>query len=347
MNSLHDGRPSGGDSGVSGRLLLAASAVLLSLAGAFLFLPMLYVAPAPLAALVYRHGYRSGIVTAVFIVLVVGAGQQQLFGAATALLDAPSARALFLAAMTVLVTVGLIGIVIGGSWREGAGRWQALWLGTAGGVLPAAGLGLVFWFFRDTDLLQAVFDAWSGLMRAFVEQTAEAGMSPDTVRGLFDMIEQSEASFPLMKPIVPGVAFIAAMVGSWANGTLAAWMLSRSDSKAPPSAPFAMWRFPWPFALAFVLGQGFALAARWQGSAAAAVLADNLLMVSSFVFLLQGVAILLFVFELRRTAVLVRVLVVAALVSLWPAVLTWFGVLDTWFQFRSRGRKGNGRGRGD
>lgn len=351
MNSLHDGRPSGSDSGVSGRLLLAASAVLLSLAGAFFFLPMLYVAPAPLAALVYRHGYRSGIVTAVFILLAVGAGQQQLLGATYGLLDPDHARVMFLAAMTVVVTVGLIGIVIGGAWREGAGRWRTLWLGTAGGVLPAAGLAVALWFLRDVDLLQTAFDAWVRVMKVLVEQTVAAGMPTDAAAELFDMLAQSEASFPFVKPLVPGIVFIGALVGSWANGGLAAWVLSRSEPKAPPSPAFITWRFPWPFALAFVLGHALSLAARLQGSAAAGIVGENLLMVSSFVFFLQGVAILLFVFEMRQTNVFVRIVAVAALAWLWPQVLTWFGVLDTWFQFRSRRRRAGGRdgghGRGD
>src|SRR5690625_3735081 len=235
VSRLHEGRPSQDGPRGNGRLLLAASAILLTLAGSFFFLPLLYVAPAPLAALVYRYGQRTGIVTAVFMLIVVGLSQQRLvFGAAASLLDELSWRALSLVALTVLVTIGLIGIVLGGAWREGASRWQALWLGVAGAWLPVLLLVFMFWFGRGVDLLQLLFDGWTTLMRGFLEQAVAGGLPEDTAAGLLDMIVQSEQSFPLLKPIVPGLMFIASMVGVHINGALAVGILSRSKFRPPP-----------------------------------------------------------------------------------------------------------------
>lgn len=342
MSCLDEGRPSGGGSGAGGRLLLAASAVLLALSGAFFLLPLLLIAPAPLAALVYRHGYRTGIVTSVFTLFIVGIGQQRIFGAATEFIDEPTWQALFVTAMTVLVTIGLIGIVLGGAWREGASRWQAEWLGVAGALMPALTVGLVFWFGQGVDLVQLVLDAWSSIMRGLVEQSAAAGLAADTVDGLLDMIADTERTFPLMKPLLPGMMFVAALVGVHINGALATAVLSRATPHPPRFAPFATWRFPWPFVLAFVLGHALTLAARFNGSAEALVVGQNLLMGSGFVFAVQGVAILIHVFERRRVGTFFRVAVVLALLWWWPAVLTWFGVLDTWFHFRSRGHARGG-----
>lgn len=339
MSCLDERRPSDGGSAASGRLLLAASAVLLALSGAFFLLPLLFIAPAPLAALVYRYGYRTGIITSVFTLVVVGAGQQSVFGAATALIDASSSHALFLLAMTVLVTIGLIGIVIGGAWREGASRWQAVWLGVTGALLPAFAVGLMYWFSQHVDLVQLAFDAWASVMRGLVEQSVAGGLPAETADALLDMVVQSEQTFPLMKPLIPGIMFVTALIAIHTNGAIAAWALSKSTPHPPRFAPFTTWRFPWPFAFAFILGHGLMLAARFNGSLRAAVVGQNLLMIAGFVFAIQGVAILFYVFERRRTGTLLRTVVAFALLWWWPAVLTWIGVLDTWFHFRTRGAK--------
>lgn len=348
VSRLHEGRSSEDGPSGNGRLLLAASAVLLALAGSFFFLPLLYVAPAPVAALVYRYGQRTGIVTALFILIVVGLSQQRIvFGAAATLLDELPSRALSLVALTVLVTIGLIGIVLGGAWREGASRWQALWLGVGGALLPGVFLAASFWFGQGVDLLQLLFDGWTTLMRGFLEQAVAGGMPEDTATALSDMIGQSEQSFPLLKPIVPGLMFITALVGVHLNGALAVGILSRSKFRPPPFPPFVTWRFPWPFALGFILGHVLALVARFNGNLAAAMVGENLLMVTGFVFVIQGVAILVYVFERRQVATFLRVLAVLVLLWWWPMVLTWFGVLDTWFHFRARGSAGNTQGGND
>lgn len=327
-------RPSDGGTGGAGRLLLAATTVLMTLLGAFFLLPLLFVAPVPLAALVYRYGYRSGIVTAVFTLVLVGSGQQRMFGSVAANVPDVSWQAIFLVAMTVFVTIGLIGIVIGGAWREGASRWQTLWLSTAAALVPALAVWSVVRVVQHVDLVQVVFDSWTNVMRTLVEQSALSGLPPDTTQGLLDMIAESEQAFPFVKPLLPGMLFVVALIGAYVNGGLAAYVLVRSERRPPPFPPFVTWRFPWPFALAFVLGHALLLMARMNESAVVAVIGQNLLTATGFVFAVQGIAIVVLAMQRRRIGVFVRGLVILALLWWVPAVPTWFGVLDTWLNFR-------------
>lgn len=334
MSSLDQRRPSDGSAGGGGQLLLAASAILMALMGAFFLLPLLFVTPVPLAMLVYRYGYRSGIITAVFTLVLVGSGQQRIFGNLAAAIPDQSWQAVFLVTMTVLVTIGLIGIVIGGAWREGASRWQTLWLSAGATLLPALAVWALFQIVQGVDLFQVVFDSWTHVMRTLVDESVANGLPQETATGLRDMISDSEYAFPLIKPLFPGMLFVTALVGAYVNGGLAAYMLARGDGHPPPFAPFATWRFPWPFAFAFVLGHALMLVARIDGNAAAAIIGQNLLIATGFVFSVQGVAILVYVFQRRGIRTFVQVLVVLALLWWVPAVPTWFGVLDTWFNFR-------------
>lgn len=334
VNSLDQRRPSDGGVGGTGRLLLAALTVLMALTGAFFLLPLLFITPAPLAALVYRYGYRSGIITAVFTLVLVGSGQQRILGAVAATLPEQSWHAVVLVAMTALVTIGLIGIVIGGAWREGVSRWQTLWLSTAASLLPALAVWSVVRFVQDIDLLQVVFDSWSQMMRALVEQSAAGGLPRETADGLLDMLAESEQAFPLVKALLPGMLFNVALVGSYVNSGLAGYVLNRSDRRPPPFAPFVTWRLPWPFAIAFVLGHALLLTARVNGSAVTAIVGQNLLIATGFVFAVQGIAIVVGALQRRRVGAVVRLLAVIVLLWWAPVVPTWMGVLDTWFNFR-------------
>ena len=53
--------------------------MLLALAGAFFMVPLLFLAPVPLAVLVYREGYRPGTVVAVATLVLVAFAQRSMF----------------------------------------------------------------------------------------------------------------------------------------------------------------------------------------------------------------------------------------------------------------------------
>ena len=141
MSDVGGQRPSEGGRSADGRLMLAATTVLLALAGAFFLVPLLFVAPVPLAALVYRDGYRSGTVTAVLTLVLVGFTQQRMFAEVPAGISTDALQSYSLTTMVALITIGLIGMVIGGAWREGASWRQTFWLAAGVAVMP----GVLVW----------------------------------------------------------------------------------------------------------------------------------------------------------------------------------------------------------
>lgn len=315
-------------------LLLAALTVSMALMGAFFLLPLLYFTPVPLAIIVYRHGYRPGIVTAVLTVVLVGAAQRRLFGNVGVGIDQQSWQIMFIVAMTALVTIGLIGIVIGGAWREGVSRWQTLWLSTAAAIFPALGVWFMLKTVQGIDAVQVIFDSWLTLTRTLVAESVAGGLPVETADALFDMILETEQTFPLVKRLLPSVLFVTGLIGSYVNSGLAAHMLLRDERPAPAIQPFAAWKFPWPFAFAFMFGYGLTFVAKMMDNVTVAFVGQNLVIAAGLVCMVQGAAVVVFGLKSRNVGPFIQL--VAVLLLLWwvPPLATWLGALDTWINFR-------------
>src|SRR5690606_32091306 len=110
--------------------------MLLALAGAFFMVPLLFLAPVPLAVLVYREGYRPGTVVAVATLVLVAFAQRSTFADVPAVVCDEALQSYSVATRIAVVPVGLVGLVLGGAWREGASWWPACWLAFAAPVRP-------------------------------------------------------------------------------------------------------------------------------------------------------------------------------------------------------------------
>jgi len=338
VSGVNGARPSEPGRNTDGRYVLAASTVLLALAGAFFMVPLLFVAPVPLAVLVYRDGYRPGTVTAVLTLVLVAFAQQRLFAGLPAGVSNEALQSYSMMTMIALLTTGLIGMVIGGAWREGASWWQAFWLAFAGAVLP----GVLVWTgaltFRGVDLFGVVFENWMEVVRSVIAEAERSGAGADAVRALEQAAAETEASFALLRPLLPGLIAVGALFGAFVNTALSGLLLRRAGDEPPRFPPFAGWRWPWSFALGFIVGQVLLLFAG-DGSRTA-VVGHNLLIVFNTLFAVQGAAVGWF--WLRRGNVgtpLAAALLAVTYVWL-PAVFTWIGLLDTWLDFRRRSRRG-------
>lgn len=334
MDSLERQRPSGGGAGGGGLLLLAALTVATALLGAFLLLPLLYVTPVPLAVLVYRHGYRPGILTAAVTLIIIGAGQQRLFGNVALTVGEQSWHILFIGAMTIFVTIGLIGIVIGGAWREGASRWQTLWLSTGAALAPMLLLWFVLKNTQNVDLIQVAFDSWSAVMRMFVDEAVAGGLAGDTAGMLREMISETEEMFPSARAYFPATMFIVGLTGAFVNSGLASFALSRDERRPPALGPFWTWRLPVIFASLFIIGYGLIFLA--QFNAGAQIVGDNLVIATGFVCMVQGVVALVRILRGRNVGIVLQLLLAITLLLWLPVVLTWAGVIDMWLGARQK-----------
>lgn len=344
MRDVEEQRPSVGGRDAEGRVLLASITALMALAGALFMAPLLFLAPVPLAVLVYRDGYRSGTVAAVLTLLLVSLAQRRVLSALPTAISDAAIQAYSFATMVALVTIGLIGMVIGGAWREGASWPQAFWLGAGGGVLPVAlawaGLRLLY----DVDFFAVTFDRSMEMVRFVVAEAARGGLPPEAVAALEQAVADTEDGFALSRPFLPGFIAVSALAASFVNTGLAGLLLARLGETPPSFPPFARWRFPWPFALLFVVAQAVQLLDGDGGGAA--IIAQNVLMVLNVLFALQGAAVGWHFLSAR--GVVAPLLMVLLVVIYWwaPFVLVGMGVLDAWLDFRRLAGRGAGEGGG-
>ncbi|HEY8418232.1 MAG TPA: DUF2232 domain-containing protein [Limnochordales bacterium] len=340
-------RPSHGHGRAAEGALLAATTVLMALTGAFFPLPLWLVTPAPLAALAYRYGYRLSIGAAVLMVVLVGYVEQQVFAGLAHAFPAASLRYSLLGMMVVPVTLGLIGLVIGGAWREGAAAGQTLLLAVLAALLPGVALWLGVRLVQGVDLVTVFVDNWLQLARAMADQAAAGGLPPEAVESLRLMVDDTERGFALMRPFLPGFAVVMACLTASLNLALARVLLVRMGEQPAWLPPFARWRFPWPMALGFIAGHGLLLVGAATGNDGVAIVGDNLRLMFHLLFAVQGLAIGWYWLEVWGLAPLWRVLLLAAVLVWLPAVAAWVGVLDTWFNFRRLPAHDDGAAAGD
>jgi uncharacterized protein YybS (DUF2232 family) len=293
--------------------MLAAITVLLSLLGAYIFPYIFFIVPVPLTILVYRHGLRQGIVVAVATSLLAGL----VIHVFTTLI--------------LLLVLGLVGIAIGVALREGLSASRVMLIGSIAAVIAYVLLVVFSQALFEVNILDMMVESFELSIEQVTALYQRMGMAPEQLEEtramLFDMIE-------LMKIVLPVTLLLSAIALAFVNFLLSRLILQRLGSTVSWFPPFAYWRFPWYLAWGYILGMGLPLLFH-QGPMM--VLASNLQIFFTYVFLIQGLAIIWFFFEkhkihrLGRTLFLILVFFPRTAFSLF---VIWGGVLDTWFDFR-------------
>lgn len=344
MREVDEQRPSAGGRSAGGRLLLASATIMLALAGAFFMVPLLFLAPVPLAALVYRNGYRTGTVTAVLTLVLVAFMQQRMLATMPATIPDAALQSYSFTTMIALVTIGLIGMVIGGAWREGASWSQAFWLGAGATVLP----GLLAWtaimVLHQVDFVAVMFDNWLEVVRNVIDEAGRSGLNEETVRALEQAAAETELNFALARPFLPGLVAVGAIFSSFVSTSLAGVILRRLGDEPPAFPAFVRWRWPWTLALGFIAAHALLLFAGGDRLSASAVVGQNLLIVLNLLFAAQGAAVGWHLLSQRRVATPLRVVLLVVVYWWLPVVLVWTGVLDTWLNFRRLSPDDEGEG---
>src|SRR5690606_34626764 len=150
-----------------------------------------------------------------------GFTQRRMFAGMPAGISSEALQSYSLTTMIALVTIGLIGLVIGGAWREGASWRQTFWLAVGAAVLPGLLVYTGAMVLYDVDLFVALFDHWMEVVRNVIVEAERSGVGPDTVRALEQAVAETEASFALARPLFPGLIVVSAMMGAFVNTGLA------------------------------------------------------------------------------------------------------------------------------
>lgn len=286
------------------RVALGIVTVVTALVGTLLS-SVLYAAPVPLAVLIYRHGLRPGIITA----LVAG-------GVAVFVVGHPAAM------MLVLLVLGM-GVAIGEALRDELSLRQTLTVSWAVAFLSFAGMYAVSRWIFHVDLIDATVRAW---LDQLVRMSDSVSKAPVTEQEISQLIMQTRTVLPSMMALS---ALVLSVLEYWLTGR---WLL-RLGEAIPWFPPLARWRFPWYLAWGYIIGLGLPLLDGILKVPILIPIATNMVLFFRFVFLLQGLVVLWF--YLMRWNVRKPVAVILLLLSLFATPLFVFvGLLDTWFDLR-------------
>jgi len=324
-----------GDGRAAEGLYFVSMAAALALGGAYFLPPLLLIAPGPLAALVYRRGYRAGILAGLALALGVFWLQSVSFAGAPGLVPPHVLRLFQVGMFGALLTVGLVGLSIGGSWREGGTPAAAVLMGAGAFVLPpllAYAAAAIGW---KVNLLDVAYSVWGAMQDEIARQRALGAFDPQVLDQMSEWVQAAELSSRALRPVLPAFCATAGLVGSLGSGALARRMLRRHTPRPEPLPPFQLWRFPWYVVFGFLLGQGTVLLNSLGVSLGVwEAVGRNLHLFFSNVYLVQGLAIIYYFLTRRPVPAPVRVAVLAV-AGIWLSLfVVWLGALDVWLNFR-------------
>ncbi|MBO2519033.1 MULTISPECIES: DUF2232 domain-containing protein [Limnochorda] len=315
---------------------------LLAPALAFLgqFLPLvLFFVPVPIAVVTDLRGWRAGVGWGAAAVAAAVAGVWVLG------MDV-SRHGAVLASVTLLallpVAMGLVGGLLYRSDRH-----QGVTLLAPGGLVIAMVLTAWLsgrWLFQ-VDLLQAAVEGWRATVEEGLRRAAEvAGGPPGQLENWEALVESMAQGIQLLFP-----AGLVVTTGLWSVGVqwLTGRWLQALGRPLRPGKPFIRWRFPWVLAWGYILGQLLLMGTR-SGRLAdpegrLAAIGVNLVLIFTYVFFVEGLAVLWFYLAKwgvgKGGRLLITVLLLTPFLPLMEPV-AWLGMLDAWLDFRKLQREG-------
>jgi len=307
--------------GLTEGALLAGLIVIIVVVGIF-FLPSLalLLAPVPVAWLLIRWGTRvavlASIVASLILAWIVGPVQALLAGAVfgpTGIALGWGVRQRFSASTTVLVTAAVLLLT----------SLLSLWL-----TVRLMGINPV------EETIKAQIEAWKmslALQRRLGVPSAQA-----------EALEKALGQLPdFLRTIIPVAFLLGAGIWAYLIYLVAGLLLRRFGHTLPPFPPMLQWRVParvvWVL-LGLTVLSGVA-GARWPPFQRVFA---NLQIADVLVFGFQG--LLIGLYYLRRLEVprwfqAILVVLVLSIGISW-FILMWVGLLDTWFNYRRLGTRG-------
>src|SRR5690606_38657021 len=165
--------------------------------------PLLLIAPGPLAALVYRRGYRAGILAGLALALGVFWLQSVSFAGAPGLVPPHVLRLFQVGTFGAMLTVGLVVLCIGGGCGDGGAPAAAVLMGAGAFVLrpllayAAAASG---W---KVNLLDVAYSVWGAMQDEIARQRALGAFDPQVLDQMSEWVQAAELSSRTLRPVLP------------------------------------------------------------------------------------------------------------------------------------------------
>lgn len=295
--------------------MLGALTVLLTLLGEYLSIPALIV-PVPLILLVYRQGFRWGIVTSVVSALVTGLVTGHVF-----------------AGLSIIIW-GFVGVALGMALREEFSFAKLMGVGVFANLAVIALHMLLYALVIGGNMYTEMINSFIQGIEQAIETSRSLGATEESLANLQVLRELVPLT---IKNGLPAILLLSSVGMSFVHLAVARLVLKRMGDSVPWVQPFTQWRLPAYFSIIFLFGWVVTSLIRvvplpnWLQFAAV-----NLYFVSSSAYMVTGLSLAWYYFNQRKTPGFVRGLFVILLfaVPIVVMILVLLTVADGFFDFR-------------
>ena len=278
-------------------VILYLSTVYIPLFGFFLS----FFCPLPVLFLVIRWDLRTGFLAAGVATLIV---------AFTGLIPA-----------LICVSYTLVGVFLGYAIKKKYSFFEVIGFGSVVSLLSKLTLiGLALFLTGKnpiTENLQIMEEAFQKTSQIF------GNMGGENFKQILNLLNLA----------LPAILVVASIFDTSLNFFLGRWVGKRIGIGFPDYPAFRNWRFPVSVFWMFILSWVFVL---FGGNTVYGKIGLNLQIVTQSLFIVQGMAIAYFFLSryIASRAMKIFILVFIVFQPVLSTILSWLGVIDTWFDFR-------------
>lgn len=310
--------------------ILSAVAAALGLLG--IYIPPLSVLTSlvwlvPLIIVTMRWGLKRGAMAVMITGVLVG------------LLSTP------VEAILLLVEYGALALVYGHSFRKMLPLKKTLFRGVVAAVVGSLLMILIsmgILGIEPADISKQMAQASQATVSLYestglLDQFEAQGIDRATV------IAMTEQVAKVMVTIIPSILVVMAIITAVISLLISRSVLAKLKIKVPDKLPpFRMWRLDFRFVYGFIFGLVLFLLGDYLNQSLVTALGTNLLVALGFVFLLQGLSVLVYMAKNFKMSTFLKIMFGVLAVLYFQVVfflLIFIGLFDLFFDYRGRLQK--------
>lgn len=298
--------------------LLAAVAIIFAIISAYLpivgpFVNLMW--PVPIVLLGVRHGYKWSIMATIVSGIII------------AMLLHP------LQSVSVVVGFGLIGIVLGYTFRMQYSATKTMLWGTIASILSKVALLVIGVMVTGINPFVMENEAMAKAMEHGIEVYRSLGI-PE--QNLTQMAESMQVMIDLLKIILPSGFIMASIVDTYLNFIIAKTVLKKLGHFVPDFPPFKRWILPtyivYFFALSLVM-------IYWGNTREITMLYNigmNIEVLASVLLLVEGLSLFYYTVDKYNLSRMVKGIILVLILSngLFTQIVIFAGAVDTILDYR-------------
>ena len=292
---------------------LAALSVLIAAIG--LYLPWVFFAtgllfPLPLILMVYRHGFKKGIMSLVVTCVLL-------------LMLYPDPFSV----MLLMIQLGPVALVLGLLFKNQVSAGKSIIIGTImAATLTVVVMGLMMLLlsinpFDITDNLQSIMEK----SQQFYQDTGLLnGIDANEIQ------EVMQSTAYVITLLLPAILITSAMISTLLTYLLARAVMVRLNCSVSPLAGFSRWTYPWYTLWGLIVGLALTLIGDSYEIAIISQIGKNILYIFGIAFMILGLSVAVYYYKKITWHKVIKIILVILLI-IWPYtpfVLVIIGILD-------------------